>query len=128
MMPRSPLKPGNKARIAAYRGGHRGEALAAWYLRLKFYRILARRYKTPLGEIDLIAERWGTIVFVEVKARAKAASLLDTLESINEGRIVRAADHWLSRHPSRAAGDRRFDVIFLVPWRWPYHLVNAFGA
>lgn len=126
-MPRSPSKPRRKARIAAYRGGHRGEALAAWYLRLKFYRIIAQRYKTPLGEIDLIAERWGTIVFVEVKARAHADSLLATLESINEGRIIRAADYWLSRHPARAHGDRRFDVIFLVPWRWPYHLLNAFG-
>jgi len=127
-MPRSPLKPGSKARIAAYRGGHRGEALAAWYLRLKFYRILARRYKTPLGEIDLIAERWGTIVFVEVKARARADSLLATFESINRGRIVRAADYWLSRHPGLAGRDRRFDVIFLARWRWPYHLANAFGG
>ncbi|WP_193337674.1 YraN family protein [Devosia beringensis] len=127
-MPRSPLKPGSKARIAAYRGGHRGEALAAWYLRLKFYRILARRYRTPLGEIDLIAERWGTIVFVEVKARARAESLLATFESINRGRIVRAADYWLSRNPRLAGRDRRFDVIFLARWRWPYHLANAFGG
>tara|TARA_R110002020_G_scaffold255477_6_gene469224 strand:+ start:281 stop:664 length:384 start_codon:yes stop_codon:yes gene_type:complete len=126
-MPRSPSRPKSKARIAAYRGGHRGEALAAWYLRLKCYRILARRYKTPLGEIDLIAERWGVIVFVEVKARARAESLLETLESINAGRIMRAAEYWLARHPKRAASDRRFDVIFLVPWRWPYHLANAFG-
>ena len=127
-MPRSPSRPRNRARIAAYRGGHRGEAVAAWYLRLKFYRIIARRYRTPLGEIDLIAERWGTIVFVEVKARARADSLLATLESINEGRIVRAADYWLSRHPRAADSDCRFDVIFLLPWRWPHHLVNAFGG
>lgn len=127
-MPRLPLKPKSRARLVAYRGGHRGEALAAWYLRLKFYRIIARRYRTPLGEIDLIAERWGTIVFVEVKARTRADSLLETLESIHESRIARAADYWVARHPRHAQSDRRFDVIFLVPWRWPHHLVNAFGG
>ena len=132
MMPRSPSKPKNnkpsKARIAAYRGGHRGEAVAALFLRCKFYRIIARRTKTPLGEIDLIAERFGTLVFVEVKARARAESLGETLESINEGRIVRAAEYWLSRHPRMVGKDVRFDIIFLAPWHWPYHLADAFGG
>ena len=127
-MPPSPSRPKNRARIAAYRGGHRAEALAAWYLRLKFYRIIARRTKTPLGEIDLIATRFGTTVFVEVKARARAASLGETLESINQTRIVRAAEYWLARHPAAAHRALRFDVIFLSPWRWPHHLADAFGG
>ena len=127
-MPPSPSRPKSKARIAAHRGGHRAEALAAWYLRLKFYRIIARRTKTPLGEIDLIASRFGTTVFVEVKARARAASLGETLESINQARIVRAAEYYLARHPGTARQALRFDVIFLTPWRWPHHLVNAFGG
>ena len=72
-MPPSSSRPKSKARLAAYQEGQRGEALAAWYLRLKLYRIIASRYKTAVGEIDLVAERFGTLVFVEVKARRTAA-------------------------------------------------------
>ncbi|WEK04147.1 MAG: YraN family protein [Candidatus Devosia phytovorans] len=127
-MPPSPSKSKNKARVRAYFGGHRGEALAAWYLRCKFYRILARRFKTPLGEIDLVVERFGTIVFVEVKARTSTASELQTLESINDRRIMAAADYWLAKHPRHAQTDLRFDIIFLARGRWPRHIVNAFQA
>ena len=126
-MPPSPSKTKSKARIAAYRGGHRGEMLAALFLRCKLYRIVQRRYKTPVGEIDLIAERFGTTVFVEVKARSKAASEAETLESVNQSRILRAAQYWVARHPAKAATSLRFDIIFLTPGRWPRHLVNAFG-
>lgn len=127
-MPPSPSKPKSKARIAAYRGGHRGEALAALFLRCKLYRIMQRRYKTPVGEIDLIAERLGTVVFVEVKARSRAASEAETLEGINQSRILRAAQYWQARHPARAAALLRFDVIFLTPGRWPRHIKDAFGG
>lgn len=127
-MPPSPSKPKSKARIAAYLAGHRGEALAALWLRLKLYRIVGRRYKTPLGEIDLIAERFGITVFVEVKARSRAASEAETLEGINQIRIVRAAQYWLARHPGKAKTDLRFDVIFLAPGQWPRHVINAFDA
>lgn len=128
MMPRSPSKPSNSARIAAQLGGHRGEALAAWFLRLQFYRIVARRYKTPVGEIDLIAERWGTTVFVEVKARSQAGTEAETLEAVNRSRISRAAQYWLARHPGKAETSLRFDVIFLARGRWPRHVINAFEA
>jgi len=127
-MPPSPSKPKSKARIDAYLGGHRGETLAAWFLRLKLYRIVTRRYKTPVGEIDLIAERFGTTVFIEVKARSRAASETETLEAVNSSRIVRAAQYWLARHPAKAETDFRFDVIFLAPRRWPRHVINAFDA
>ena len=127
MMPPSPSKPKSKARIAAYRGGHRGELLAALFLRCKLYRIVQRRYKTPVGEIDLIAERFGTTVFVEVKARRRADSEAETLEAVNQARIVRAAQYWLARHPAKAATPLRFDIVFVTPGRWPRHLVNAFG-
>lgn len=128
MMPPSPSKPKSRARIEAYLGGHRGEALAAWFLRLKLYRIVATRYKTPMGEIDLIAERWGVTVFVEVKARARADTEEETLMAVNQSRIVRAAQHWLAHHPGKAGTDFRFDVIFLARGRWPRHVVNAFDA
>jgi putative endonuclease len=127
MMPPSPSKPKSKARITAYRGGHRGEALAALFLQCKLYRIVQRRYKTPVGEIDLIAERFGTTVFVEVKARRRAESEAETLQGVNQSRILRAAQYWLARHPAKAATPLRFDIIFLTPGRWPRHLTNAFG-
>lgn len=127
-MPPSPSKPKSKARIEAYLGGHRGEALAAWFLRLKLYRIVQRRCKTPVGEIDLIAERFGTTVFVEVKARSKAMVEAEALQAVNQSRIVRAAQYWLARHPGKAETNLRFDVIFLAPGRWPRHVINAFDA
>lgn len=127
-MPPSPSRPKNSARQAANRGGHRAEALAAWFLRAKFYAILARRYKTPVGEIDLIASRFGTIVFVEVKARRAGAREGEALEAVNQQRILRAAQYWLSRHPEQAATPLRFDVVLIAPNRWPRHFRNAFDA
>lgn len=127
-MPPSPSKPKNSKRIAAHLGGHRGEALAAWFLRLQFYRIIATRYKTPVGEIDLIAQRFGTTVFVEVKARNQKSGYAEALEAVNTSRIVRAAQYWLAKHPATAETPFRFDVIFVAPRSWPRHLVNAFDA
>lgn len=125
-MPPSPSKPKNSARIAAYLNGQRGETLAAWWLRLQFHRIVAQRYKTPLGEIDLIAEHFGVTVFVEVKMRRSAAGLAEALEAVNQQRIARAAQYWIAKHPAKADTDMRFDVIFMAPRRWPLHLKNAF--
>lgn len=126
-MPPSLSRPGNN-RQKANLYGQRSEALAALLLQAKLYRIRERRYKTPGGEIDLIAERGNTIVFVEVKSRLSAASAGEALEAVNQARIVRAAEHWLSRHPREAEKSCRFDVIFLAPGRWPRHLINAFDA
>lgn len=127
-MPPLPSKPKNSQRVAAQRGGHRGEALAAWFLRLNFYRIIARRYKTPVGEIDLIASRFGTTVFIEVKARARKAGEAEALAAVNTTRIARAAHYWLAKHPAKADTPCRFDVIFLAPHAWPRHVINAFDA
>lgn len=127
-MPRSPSKTRSDKRIAAERAGHRGEALAALWLRAKLYRIRDRRYKTPMGEIDLVAERGNTVVFVEVKNRAANADETLTFASVNRSRISRAAHYWLARHPAETGKDFRFDVIFLAPGRWPRHLIDAFPA
>ena len=133
MMPPSrsskPSEPDKgRARRRAHQGGERAEALAALFLQLKLYRIIARRFKTPVGEIDLIVERWGTTVFVEVKARSGASLHAEALGQVNQARISRAAGFWLSRHPERAHTELRFDVIFLAPWHWPRHHINAFDA
>ena len=125
-MPPSPSKPRNSARVAAEGYGHRGEALAALYLNAKLYRVVARRVKTPVGEIDLIVQRFGVTVFVEVKARAFSHQEYEALMAVNRRRIVNAAQLWLMRRPDLAAGDLRIDVIFLAPFAWPRHIVNAF--
>ena len=126
-MPPSPSRQLNRRQIAE-RGGQRGEALAALFLQAKLYRVRDRRYKTPVGEIDLIVERGKMLVFVEVKTRAKNTGEAEALEAVNISRITRAAEHWLARHPEEAEKSCRFDVIFLAPGRWPRHLINAFPA
>ena len=101
---------------------------AELYLRAKLYRILARRVKTPGGEIDIIAEHSGMTIFVEVKARGRSSDEMGAHIAVNQKRIVRAAEFWLSRNPERFNRDMRFDVIFLAPFAWPRHIRNAFGA
>lgn len=134
-MPPSPSRPRSSrnhqtrsARLGAELFGRRGEDLAAWYLRLKGYRILDRRVKTPGGEIDLVARRLGVTVFVEVKARTSRSELGMALEAVNTRRIARAAEHYVARHPALAAQPLRFDVIFLAPMMWPRHVKGAFDA
>lgn len=116
------------SRLGAELFGRRSEALAAWYLRLKGYRIVASRVKTPVGEIDLIARRFGTTAFVEVKARQHRGEVVVALEAVNTSRISRAAEYYVSRHPGLAETPLRFDVIFLAPGTWPRHVKGAFDA
>lgn len=129
-MPPSPSRPNNSPgtqfRKFAEGSGRRGETVAALYLNLKGYRIVARRVKTPVGEIDLIARRGRVTVFVEVKARSFSHQEGEALAAVNYRRITRAAQLWLARRPELADGDLRFDVIFLAPFAWPRHIVNAF--
>ena len=105
--------------------GRLAESLAACSLRLRGYRILARRYRTPLGEIDLIARRGRLVVFVEVKARAELEQALGALGRRQRARTERAAEMFLLRHPDHAGCALRFDLIAVRPWRWPYHLADA---
>ena len=112
----------------AERRGRRAEAIAAWYLRAKFYRILARRYRTPLGEIDLIARRGRAIVFVEVKSRPTGEAGLEAVTAKSRQRIARAAAVWLAAHPAAAGLDQRFDIIVAAPGRRPRHHAGIFDA
>ena len=104
--------------------GRRGEVLAAWYLRLKGWRILARREKTPRGEIDLIVRRGRTIAFVEVKWRERAADLDLAIDDYRLRRVIGAAEAVAARFV-RAGDLQRIDVLLLAPGRWPRHIVNA---
>ena len=130
-MPPSPAKRRSSSgefKRFAEGAGRRGEAWAALYLRLKGFRIVAQRVKTPAGEIDLIARRGDLTVFVEVKARSFSHQEAEALGAVNRRRIIRAAQLWLTRHPDANAGGLRFDVIFLAPFAWPRHIVGAFDA
>jgi putative endonuclease len=105
--------------------GSCAETLAAWSLRLRGYRILARRYRTPLGEIDLVVRRGGLLAFVEVKARPDLEQALCALGPQQRDRTRRAAELFLLRHPQHAGCVLRFDLIAIRPWRLPRHMADA---
>jgi len=112
-------------RRAAYRRGHAGERLAAFRLLLGGYRILARRYRTRVGEIDLIARRGDVVAFIEVKRRNELAAGLEAVTPRARLRIRRAAEFYILRNPALAERTLRFDVIVITPWAWPRHIVDA---
>lgn len=113
------------ARRAAERRGRGAEAAAAWLLRLKGYRILARDVRTPVGEVDLIARRGRVLALIEVKARTTRAQAAAAISPRQRQRIARAAEAFLARRPDLAGLDVRFDALLLVPGRWPRHVVDA---
>ena len=115
----------NRRKTSSYRTGLWAEALARVVLRLKGYRILASRYKTPLGEIDIVAARKNAVVFVEVKARGDIASACLAVTPSQRSRIERAAGAFLSRHPAFFRHDMRFDIFLIRPFRWPRHILDA---
>jgi putative endonuclease len=115
-------------RVAAFRRGLSAESRAALLLIAKSYRILARRFKTPLGEIDIVARRRNDLVFVEVKARERIDDAAEAVSERGKRRIVAAAEFWLARHPADTQCAIRFDAILIAPGRLPRHIVNAFDA
>lgn len=114
-----------KSRRAAERRGKSAERLCLWYLRLKGYRILARRYKTPVGEVDLIARRGSVLAAIEVKARADLEIAGEAITPRQQRRVSRALTHFLGRRPDLAGLAARFDVMLVAPRRWPRHLSDA---
>lgn len=118
----------NPERVAAFNTGLSAESRAAAFLVAKGYRIMARRFRTPVGEIDIIARRFNTIVFVEVKARATLDGAAESITGRGKSRIVAAAEFWLSRSPDFDGCDFRFDAMLVAPRRIPKHITNAFEA
>ncbi|MBI3701389.1 MAG: YraN family protein [Afipia sp.] len=115
-------------RVAAFQTGISAESRACVYLIAKGYRILARRFKTPYGEIDIVARRRGLLAFVEVKARATLDDAAYSVTPQQQGRIVNAAQMWLAAHDDHANLDMRFDVVLVAPKSLPRHLMAAFDA
>jgi putative endonuclease len=115
-------------RVAAFRLGLSAESRAAMLLIAKGHRIAARRYKTPVGEIDIVARRRRDLVFVEVKARDDLDAAAESVTERTKQRIVAAAEFWLSGHPDDANCFIRFDVILVAPGKMPRHIANAFDA
>ncbi len=116
-------------RRRAYRAGLWGETASVWWLRLRGYRVLARRWRAPVGEIDIVARRGRLLAMVEVKTRgATEGAMEDALAAVGtrqRRRVERAAEAFLARHPALARCDVRFDVMLIVPWRPPKHIMDA---
>lgn len=109
----------------AFSRGIWAERLAALALMLKGFRIVERRYKTRFGEIDLIARRGKLVLIVEVKARCSMQAAMDAVSHTGLQRIEAAADHWLARQNDRDSLNLRFDLVAVIPRRWPVHIPAA---
>lgn len=115
----------SEARRRAYRLGRTAEALCVASLVLRGYRIVARGYRTPVGEIDIVARRGRVLAVIEVKARADLASAAEAIGPRQRNRILRAASHLLQRRPVLAGLELRFDAMLVAPGRLPRHLRDA---
>jgi len=112
-------------RRAAYRAGRHAEALCVWLLRLKGYRVLARGFRVPAGEIDILARRGAVLAAVEVKRRNTVAAAAESIVPHQRRRIARALEAFVARNPALAALTLRFDVMLVSPWAPPRHIISA---
>lgn len=112
--------------MTSYKKGRWSEKRAIVILRVKGYKILAERFKTPVGEIDVIASKRKQLVFIEVKKRPSLSEALHSLSLFQRKRIIQAAKMYLSKHPQWVTREIRFDVIAFWPWGWR-HLQNSWN-
>jgi putative endonuclease len=115
----------HKKRLGHYKAGLWAENAAACYLRAKGYRICARRFKTPVGEIDIVAQKKDVLAFIEVKRRATHGEGAEAVTKAAQDRITRAAGLYLARHPDKASCAIRFDVVTVTAFLRLRHLDNA---
>lgn len=111
----------------AEKRGRRAETIAAWYLRAKGWRIVGRRVRTPVGEVDIVARRFRTTAFVEVKTRGNLRDLDVAVDRLRLRRVAAAASALSAKH-AFPGGDVRIDVILVAPGRLPKHLVNVWDG
>jgi putative endonuclease len=115
-------------RVAAFRTGLSAESRAAALLVAKGYRIVSRRFRSPVGEVDIIARRGRTLIFVEVKARSTLDGAAESLRARQQRRIAAAAAAWRAKCPDDIESHIRFDAILVAPGRIPRHIEAAFEA
>lgn len=116
----------SKTRRRNERRGRFAEGLALASLRLKGYRLLARRFKSGAGEVDLIMRRGEVTAFIEVKVRETADLAVEAVTDYQSRRIATAARIWMARDPKAMQGICRFDIVAVSPYQWPKHIPNAF--
>ena len=114
-----------KAKQHAEAKGRWAERMAAWRYRLNGFRLLAERYRTPVGELDLVMRRGQLLVFIEVKARSVLEDALYALHPRQRNRLIEAAEIFLRDHPAHRTCAMRFDLIGIQPWRLPRRVVDA---
>ena len=117
-----------RAHRRSHRRGILAEHMALIWLMLKGYWPVAMRYKTPVGEVDLIMRRGNILTFVEVKGRRHILDAAQAIHTKNQTRVVRASQHFLMAHPSYANFQVRFDALLIAWYARPQHVVNAFGG
>jgi putative endonuclease len=120
------VRPGGvgRDRALAERFGRWAELCCVWRLRLSGYSVLARRFRTPMGEIDIVARRGDMLVFVEVKARPDTDAALFSLTERQLRRIARAADAFVARYPRFALYAMRYDAMVVGRRFWPMHVTD----
>jgi putative endonuclease len=118
--------PPRPERQVAFNLGISAESRAAAYLIAKGFRILARRWRSPVGEIDIVARRRHLLVFVEVKARADLDRAAESVTPRQRQRIAAAAEAWLAANGADGFRDIRFDAILVAPGKLPRHIPGAF--
>jgi putative endonuclease len=120
--------PRRRVRTVAFRLGLSAETRAAALLLVKGFRIVARRWRSPVGEIDLVVRRGRLLVFVEVKARGAFDDAAEAVTERQRRRIAAAAEAWLASHADDLDRDIRFDAVLVAPWRVPRHIPAAFDV
>lgn len=125
-MPASWRAKMNRKREQAEKRGHVAELVALNYLRLKGYRLLAQRFKTPQGEVDLIMRRRDVTAFIEVKARGSRDHGVEAVTTTQSKRISAAARFWMARDQIANQNFCRFDIVVVSPYLLPHHIENAF--
>ena len=121
-------KRGHSARHRAQRRGHAAEMLCRWHLRLRGWRIIARDWRCPAGEIDIVARRGQVLAIIEVKARGNVTDAISAILPRQRRRIARATSAFLLAHPDLAGLMPRFDIMLVAPLRLPRHLPDAWRA
>ena len=124
----APVQGARPERQVAFRTGISAESRAAALLLAKGFRILARRWRSGVGEIDIVARRRALLIFVEVKARENLDDAAWSVTDRQRARIIAAAEAWLARFPDPRIQDIRFDAMLVAPGRIPRHIPAAFDA